>query len=385
MRKNSGKQNRNSVRVQLVAPVPPPYGGMALQASLLERLLRQDGIDVDLLGHNQPFGAPLALVNRLPGLRGAFRLVRFSVRFWKRLGNKDVVHILAASWLHFLLVVYPAIWIARFRGKRIVLNYRAGGADHFFRWMGWFIRPVFRAADVVCTPSKFLAEVIDRRLGVPVSIVSNIVDLSRFRFRARRPFQPKMLVTRHLEAMYDVESVLRAFRAVQQEYPEATLTIAGTGSQGARLRALCEEWQLRGVRFLGYVEHAALAKLYDDCDILLNGSRVDNFPGSLIEASAAGLVVVSTMAGGIPYMYEDGKNAVLVPVGDSQGLADGVLRVLRDQELARRLALAGTQVSQQCEWRSVRRALFEVYGAPLPAGARGETAARADFAGMAGR
>ena len=69
------------------------------------------------------------------------------------------------------------------------------------------------------------------------------------------------------------------------------------------------------MRFLGYVDRQKLPAIYSECDILLNASRVDNFPGSLLDASAAGLAVVSTNAGGIPFIYTDGENALLVEVG----------------------------------------------------------------------
>jgi glycosyltransferase involved in cell wall biosynthesis len=374
-----------TLRVQLVGPVPPPYGGMALQAVLLQRLLRQDGMIADLLGHNEALCESLRFVERVPGLRTGIRAVRFYFRFWSRLREKDIVHILAASWVNFLLVVAPAVWMARLRGKRVILNYRAGDADHFLRWLGWFVQMFFRPANVVSAPSTFLADVIHKRLGVPVSIVPNIVNLSLFRFRERRLFQPKMLVTRHLEAIYDVECVLRAFQIVQETYPEASLWIAGTGSEGRRLQALTERWNLTGVRFLGHVAHAALAGLYDQCDILLNGSRVDNFPGSLIEASAAGLAVVSTKAGGIPAMYESGKNALLVEVGDWKALASEVVRLLQDQELARSLAAAGVELSRQCEWKNVRRALYAVYGVHhMDGGQPGLVSPRGDFIRTAG-
>jgi len=374
-----------SLGVLLVGPVPPPYGGMALQAVLLQRLLRQDGVKADLLGYNEPFWPAFRFLERVPGVRTGLRSVLFYFRFWKKLRDKDVVHILAASWLYFLLVVCPAIWMGRLRGKRVILNYRAGNADDFLRRLGWCAKIVFKAADVTCTPSGFLAEVIRRRIGVPVSIVPNIVNVSAFQYRERRPFQPKMLVTRHLEAIYDVECVLRAFRQVQETYPEASLWIAGNGSQENRLRSLVSTWKLRGVRFLGYVDHKALPDIYEQCDILLNGSRVDNFPGSLMEASAAGLVVVSTNAGGIPYMYESGKTALLVEVGDWEALASEVVRLLQDPDLARKLASAGVQLWQQCEWRNVRKALYGVYGVDLPEIGRDSQAARTDAVEMTGR
>jgi glycosyltransferase involved in cell wall biosynthesis len=278
----------------------------------------------------------------------------------------DVVHIFAASWWYFFAVVYPAISIGRLRGKQVVLNYRGGEAERFFRWFGWAVGPAFRMAGAVTAPSDFLANIIRKRFCVSVSIVPNILDARAFRYRERTSIQPKILVTRHLEPAYDIESVLRAFREVQARNPQASLWIAGTGSQEKQLRALVAAWGLEHVQFLGNIAHADLPAIYDQCDIYLNASRVDNFPGALIEASAAGLVLVSTAAGGIPYIYQDGKTALLVEPGDWRNLALTVQKVLDSPTLGLDLANAAVALAKACDWNEVRRCLYRAYGFAAP-------------------
>lgn len=338
---------------------------MALQARLLERLLRADGVPVEFFASNFPLPGLLRFLD----IRGVRTLARFSLiwpKLWLATRRSQVVHILAASWLYFYLVVVPAVVVARICGRRTVLNYRGGEAALFFRRHAWVARPVLRLADVITSPSNFLAGVIGEFVGRPVSIVPNIVDLSRFPFRERWPLRPRMLVTRHLERIYDVESVLKAFGRVQQAYPEASLKVAGTGSLEGELRAAAHRWNLKNVEFLGHVPHAQLPGLYEQCDILLNASRVDNFPGSLLEASAAGLVVVSTGAGGIPFVYEHGKTALLVEPGDWQALANAALDVLNHSSLGRDLAAAGAALAGQYSWAEVRARLYGVYGFSVP-------------------
>lgn len=353
---------RVSGKILLVSPIPPPYGGMALQAVLLRKELCDDGFSADLLSYNHPFPGAFRFLERISAVRTFIRAARFWVRFPARASISDVVHVFAASWLYFLLIVSPAVLMGRIFGKRVILNYRGGDADEFLKRCGWLVKPIFQMADVITAPSEYLAQVIRRRLRLFVSIVPNIVDFSNFRYRERSPVEPKLLVTRHLEELYDVESVLRAFRHIQNEHPTAALWVAGTGSQEGYLRRLARELNLENVKFLGYIDHNHLPEVYDQCHILLNASRVDNFPASLLEASASGLVVVSTDAGGIPFVYEHGKNALLVPIGDSIGLAMEVDRVLRQPDLGRHLVSGGRQVSQQCDWMNVRRRLYAVYG-----------------------
>lgn len=364
-----------ATRVLVVAPVAPPYGGMALQAGLLEKLLRLDGVAVTLFPTNFPI--PRAL-SRLPGLRTLFR----SVLIWPKLASAilkaDVVHLLAASWEYFFLAVCPTVLVARICGRKIVLNYRGGEAERFFRLFGWLAWPIFQLADVIVTPSEFLAGVIGRRFRRSVSIVPNILDCRRFRFRKRTAIEPKIVISRHLEKKYDIETALSAFRLVQQHYPQSSLWIAGTGPEEARLRKLVSEWGLDNVRFLGHVAQADLPPLYEQCDIFLNSSRVDNFPGALLEASGAGLVVITTDAGGIPFIYKDGETALLAPAGDWQGLAQAVLKVLQSRSLAMNLATQAAAMVQGFDWREVRKPLYRAYGFSPEAPVHSQALAGAD-------
>lgn len=353
------------VHVLLVAPVAPPYGGMQLQAELVARLLRGDGVRVTSVASNPPFPRRLQFLESVRGVRPFARAVVLCINLWPKLAAADVVHVMAASWLYFFLVVCPAICASRFRNKRVIVNYRGGEADRFLSSWGWLARPVFRFANLVTAPSAFLKEILETHTGIPVTVVPNVVDLSAFKFRERRTLAPKLLVTRHLEQMYDVASVLKAFAYLQEQYLDASLWIAGTGEQETHLRSLASLLNVRNVRFLGHVAHEDLPAIYDQCDIYINASLVDNFPGALLEASASGLVVVTTRAGGIPFIYEHHKNALLVDLGDYQGLAQGVDLVLRDPSLTRVLAAAGLALVQRFQWETVGKALRETYRLPV--------------------
>ena len=360
-------------RVLLVGPAAPPYGGVALQTAMLEGVLQREGAAVTFLASNPALSPKLRLCERIPGVRTVLRSALYCARLLRALANVEIVDVQACSWWYFFLVTIPAVVAGRLARKRVVMKYHGGEAERFFACCAPLLRPVFRMPNAVTAPSGFLAEVIRRRIGVPVEIVPNMIDLAAFRYRERRVVRPRMLVTRHLEKLYDVEMVIHAFREVQTHYCDASLWIAGSGSEEARLRGLVAAWELRNVSFLGQVPYRDLPALYDQCDLLLNGSRSDNFPGSLIEAAAAGLVVISTGAGGIPYVFQDGVNALLVAPEDWRALSAAVRRVLEEPGLALQLTRAAFQVSESCGWHHVRPLLFSVYGfAPAAiAGRRG--------------
>jgi len=331
---------------------------MALQALLLRRLLQEDGAEVSFLASNFDLPSPF---QRMPGIRTILRFLLIWVHLWREVPRVAVVHVFAASQFYFFATVFPAILVGCLFGKRTVLNYRGGAAGLFFRTWGLAIRPIFRAATVVTTPSDFLGELIRETFGVRVSIVPNILDTSTFRFRQRTKFGPRLLVNRNLEKIYDVESVLHAYREILRSNSDASLWIVGSGSDEERLRGLAALWDLAGARFLGHVDHADLPVLFEDRDILLNASTIDNFPAALLEGSAAGLAVVSTKAGGIPFVYQNEKTALLVEVGDWQGLASAVDRIVRDPSLGSRLTKEGNMLAEGCAWKEVRVPLYEAY------------------------
>src|SRR5215471_15478231 len=96
-----GKIQYLSGRVLLVAPSPPPYGGMALQARMLEQLLRKDGHAVMFLPSNLPFPDRLRFLDVLRGVRPFLRCAMLSVKLWREVPQTGVIHVFAASWLYF--------------------------------------------------------------------------------------------------------------------------------------------------------------------------------------------------------------------------------------------------------------------------------------------
>jgi glycosyltransferase involved in cell wall biosynthesis len=360
--KEFGSHQARPAKVLLVAPRVPPYGGMALQAELLARLLCADGHRVLYFGSNFGFPRGLRSLEEVPGVRTLVRHLLIWPKLWVAAGGVDVAHVLAASWLYFFAVVAPAVIVGKIRRRRVILNYRGGDAERFLRRWGFAARRIIRMADAVTAPSQFLAGLIHRYCGVPVTIVSNILDQSLFSFRDRPFLRPRLVVARQLEEIYDIESVLRAFRVIRERHPDASLAVVGGGSQKERLRSVAAGWQLQGVTFWGAVAHDDLPRIYADHDIFINASRVDNFPGALLEASAAGLALVSTAAGGIPFMYRHERDALLVTPGDWQALAGAVGTLLASPALARKLIRNGLALAQSCDWRSVRQGIYDSYG-----------------------
>lgn len=348
-------------RVALVGPQPPPFGGMANQTRQLAELLRGEGLTVTLVPTNAAYRP--AWVARLRFVRALFRLLQYLFALWRQLGRCDVVHVMANSGWSWHLFAVPAIWLAKLRRVPVVVNYRGGEAESFLARSSPAVRVSMARVAALIVPSGFLQAVF-ARFDMAASIVPNIVDLSRFNNEGRqRGVRRRLLVARNLEAIYDNATAIRAFAIVHRAHPDATLTIAGSGPLAAELRQLAVQLGVaESVVFAGRLDRDAMTQAYRRADIAINPSLVDNMPNSLLEALACGIPVVSTEVGGVPFVVEDGRTALLVPPGAADAMAAAILGLMADAALSEKLINNGLAEVQKYTWQRVWPVLAAVYG-----------------------
>jgi L-malate glycosyltransferase len=347
------------MRVALIASGPGSTGGQEVQAAALQDRLREEGHQVTRIPIDPSFPPSLLWVRRWPYARTLINQALY-VPSLKRLREVDVAHIFSASFWSFLLAPAPAIAVARLYRKRVVLHYHSGEAEaHLARW-GLLVHPLLRWVDDIVVPSEYLKEVFARH-GHRARVIRNIVDTERFRYRDRPPLRPRFLSARSLEPHYRVDVTIRAFSQLKARYPEATLTVAGSGSQEKHLRSLAAAVGGGGVRFAGAVDPREMPELYEEADILLNASVVDNQPVSVLEAFAAGLPVVSTATGDLANLIRHRTTGLLVPREDPTAMADAATYLLGNPNRAQMIARSARQEAEKYCWESVRSSWLAVY------------------------
>jgi glycosyltransferase involved in cell wall biosynthesis len=185
--------------------------------------------------------------------------------------------------------------------------------------------------------------------GVPAAktrVILNGANLDKF---LAAPAHPGSLLPRvrfgiaaRMVQEKDHFTLLRAFALVANEIPQAELQIAGDGPLRGRLESFAEELNLDNrVKFLGALPDTP--QFLSQLDIFVLSSLNEGLPLALLEAMAAGLPVVSTRAGGVDEAAVDGQNAYLSAPGDSNGLAEAMIRMARSPNLAEMGAL-GRQI-----------------------------------------
>lgn len=348
---------KKPLKILIVAPALPLVGGQTVQAQrLLEKFQTETDLEVDLQPINPPF---LPKLQKIKYVRTFLTSIKYIFDLFVKIPRYDVIHIFSASYFSFLLAPTPAVLIAKLFRKKTILNYRSGEAeDHLRRWKSAI--PIIHLFDKTIVPSGYLVDVF-AKFDLKAETIFNFVDTSKFVFRERNPLKPVFLSNRNFDELYNVGCVLRAFSIIQKEFPEAKLIVAGDGAEKEKLLHLAKELDLKNVEFVGRISPERMPEFYNQADIYLNSPNIDNMPNSIIEAFAAGMPVVSTNAGGIPYICKSGETALLVETEDFEGLAREAVRLLEDNELAQKIIANANQECVKYSWENVREKWLKTY------------------------
>ena len=227
-------------------------------------------------------------------------------------------------------------------------------------------RKVFRRADHVTVPSRFLWEkVLDLAPGtesrmslVPfgVSIPDRVDDLPSVG-------PTRICFFKALMRRYGPDILLKALAKARESVPDIQLSIAGRGEMEADLRQMTVELGLdNNVRFVGFVDNREIYSFIAAHHFTVMPSLEESFGVAAVESAACARAVLATRVGGIPEVVLDGETGLLVPSGDVDALAKAIVRLSTDRELCRKLGDNGRErAKRQFDWEQSLDLMAELY------------------------
>ncbi|MEN8152030.1 MAG: glycosyltransferase [Planctomycetota bacterium] len=214
---------------------------------------------------------------------------------------------------------------------------------------GFRHRFAYRWVDRIVTPARTIRERILETGVLPgerVDHVPNGVDVERFAavpargmaFREAHgiPDGPLFVNTSRLHDQKGLDVLLPAFAGLEGQ---PRLLLAGAGKREEPLRDLAANLGVANrVHFTGHVDD--VPGLLSAADHFVLSSRFEGMPNNVLEAMAAGLPIVATTVGDVPFMLTDGEDARLVQPDDGEALGSAMAALLADGEDAARLGAA---------------------------------------------
>ena len=258
-----------------------------------------------------------------------------------------------------------------------VVSYHATGHEHGGRAVQRYLLPMLRRADAFIAVANAHRDYLADVEGLPrekIRVIHNGVDASVYRpgtdgerADARRalglePGHIVIMAVASLKPLKRLDLLLRAAAPVLSAEGRARLVLVGDGPDREALAQLA--------RGLGVADRVVMTGIRDDVNVLLRAadvfalsSRTEAFPNVVLEAMATGLPVVTTDAGSVREMVEDGASALVVPREDEAALSTALARLVKDAGLRSRLGVRGRaivdarfRIETMC---AAREALFE--------------------------
>jgi glycosyltransferase involved in cell wall biosynthesis len=224
----------------------------------------------------------------------------------------------------------------------------------FLRRFPFWTSRVLQRAQVLVTPSEFLAQTI-KPLGFGAKVIPNAIEIANYPYRNRRNIQPNLFWMRTFHEIYNPLMAVNVLERIKLVFPQARLTMAGQEKgllQATRQHVAVLNLEA-SVHFAGFLNLQDKKCEFENHDIFLNTNRVDNMPVSVIEAAAFGMPVVATAVGGLPYMIQDGKTGMLVPDDDVSAMSAAVLRLLTEPGLAEKISTNARRKAESFDWLAI--------------------------------
>ena len=246
-----------------------------------------------------------------------------------------------------------ACWLLRRLGRPYVLTLHGGALPEFSATRARRVTRLLGSAAAVTTPSAYLSAGMSQYRSDLV-VQPNPIVAATYTYRPRRQVRPRLLWVRAFHSIYNPALAVRVVAHLRRDFPEIQLVMVGPDrGDGAFEHAVSLVHELgveSNVVFRGPVPKANLPSVFAESDIFLNTTNVDNTPVTVVEALASGLCVVSTSVGGIPYLVEHERDALLVPPDDAAEMSAAIRRVLTTPGLAERLSTLGRQNALGRDW-----------------------------------
>ncbi|MDO8446304.1 MAG: glycosyltransferase family 4 protein [Deltaproteobacteria bacterium] len=194
--------------------------------------------------------------------------------------------------------------------------------------------------------------------GVPhqkIDVVRSCIDISRLDnapitdVRADLGISKEAVVIGNIAHMADHKGqiyLIRAAAIIRDRYPDVRLVIVGDGEMRGELENEVRKLKLDGnVIFTGFRKD--VASLLSSFDIFAFPSHLEGLGTSLLDAMVMKKPIVSTTAGGIPEVVEDGVNGMLVSPKDPEALAKAIIRLIEDPDLRLKYGDAGRRIVEE--------------------------------------
>ncbi len=232
----------------------------------------------------------------------------------------------------------------------------------------------YEATEVIVN-SNYMKGHVQSLFGLPfdkINVVPNGINLTNFNgverdydFRRQYAMDNEKIILYLGRLVYEkgVQHLISAMPKILDNYRDAKLVIAGKGGMIDDLKAQVEAMGLSNkVCFAGYLNAKQVQKMYKCADVAVFPSTYEPFGIVALEAMLAGVPAVVSDIGGLNEIVEHRENGMKSYAGNPNSIADSVITLLYDKQLAANIAKkAKAKVKQEYNWTKIAQDTHYAY------------------------
>lgn len=259
-------------------------------------------------------------------MKAIFKRLTFVKKYLKE-NKPDVVFCMLSETVKYVF--------GRKKGFQLFTSERNNPATDTGRIGLFFKKLFFYYADGVVFQTERAKTFYSKRIQEKGVVIPNALGnelVFDYAFEGER--ERKISAIGRLVPQKDYPILIKAFAKVKEKHPNYHLEIYGKGPLEEELRSLAKSLDVGdSVLFQGVSPEAIINIANASCYVL--SSKYEGMPNALMEAMAVGLPCVSTdCPNGPAELIQNGKNGLLVPVGDADALANAILKMIEDTDFA---------------------------------------------------
>ncbi|MEK7199000.1 MAG: N-acetyl-alpha-D-glucosaminyl L-malate synthase BshA [Bacteroidota bacterium] len=330
----------------------PTFGGSGVLATELGKALADEGHQVHFITYQQPvrlneFNANIFYHEVRVPTYPLFDYPHYEVALASTMVDVIINHDLDLLHVHYAIPHASAAYMAKQivkqkTGRNIHVITTLHGTDITLVGKDKTYEPVvtfsINESDAITAVSQNLKDETYKSFAIhkDIEVIYNFVDVTRFNKKPIAPFRKviapngeKILIhASNFRKVKRVDDVVTIFAAVCKEMP-AKLLLVGDGPERPAIENLVRVLGVDDdVRFLGKQEQ--MEDILAVSDVFLLPSEYESFGLAALEAMAAGVVVISTNAGGLPEINIQNETGFLADVGDVAAMSNFAIDLLRD-------------------------------------------------------
>jgi len=252
--------------------------------------------------------------------------------------------------------------------KPFILSVWGSDINHFpyqNKFNSWIIRLVIKNADVVCSTSKSMKEIIENEYKrYDVKLIPFGIDIDLFNSGTMDKKKFTVGTIKSIEEHNGIDCLLNAAKLIIYDYNiDIDFIIVGGGSMLNEMQKMAVALSIENnVKFVGQVDHEEVIKYYNCISIFIAVSRRESFGVSVLEAAACEIPSITSNVGGLTEVNVHYKTGFVVNPDDPVKLAESIIELYRDENLRLGLGIeARKRVINQFNWNDNVNQMINIY------------------------